>query len=299
MLAMTQTPRTAVIPAAGFGTRMLPVTRTVPKMLLPVGTVPLIHRAVKEAAEAGFEKIVLIVSPGVDLIGDYFNNKPLLEAALNASGKSDVLDEQLAITDLAQIVSVEQHEAKGNGHAVLMAREEVGDEPFALIWPDELFWGESTAIEQVLSVWRERPGIVVGVVEVPDHAIPLLGVMSGEEISDTVWNMTGMVEKPSLEEAPSNLALVGPYLLTPEVFDALEQSPPGAGGEIQITDSIAARIRVDPAHACVLQGSRIDTGNPAGMVAATIFESQQDPESHKLVRAILKQAHLGAERSNG
>jgi UTP--glucose-1-phosphate uridylyltransferase len=268
-------------------------------MLLPVGTVPLIHRAVKEAADAGFEKIVLIVSPGVDFVGDYFSNKPLLEAALNASGKADVLAEQLAITDLAEIVSVEQHEAKGNGHAVLMARDEVGDEPFALIWPDELFWGRSTAIEQVLSVWRERGGNAIGVVEVSDRAIPLLGIVSGDKISDTVWNMTGMVEKPTLEDAPSNLAMVGPYLLIPEVFDALEQTPSGAGGEIQITDGIAARIGVDPAHACVLQGSRIDTGNPAGMVAATIFESQQDPDAHALVEAVLEQARLGAERSNG
>ena len=277
---------------------MLPVTRTVPKMLLPVGTIPLIHRAVKEAAEAGFKKIVLIVSPGVDFIGEYFNNKPLLEAALKASGKSDVLEEQLAITEMAEIVSVEQHEAKGNGHAVLMARDEVGDEPFALIWPDELFWGKSTAIEQVLSVWRERGGNVIGVVEVPDRAIPLLGIVSGNQISDTVWNMDGMVEKPTLEETPSNLAMVGPYLLTPEVFDALEQTPPGAGGEIQVTDGISARIGIDPAHACVLQGSRIDTGNPAGMVAATMFESQQDPEGHAIVEAVLEQARLGAERSN-
>jgi UTP--glucose-1-phosphate uridylyltransferase len=278
---------------------MLPVTRTVPKMLLPVGTIPLIHRAVKEAADAGFEKIVLIVSPGMDFVGDYFNNKPLLEAALTASGKSDVLDEQLAITELAEIVSVEQHEAKGNGHAVLMARDEVGDEPFALIWPDELFWGNSTAIEQVLSVWREQGGNVIGVVEVPDRAIPLLGIVSGNPISETVWNMTGMVEKPTLAETPSNLAMVGPYLLTPEVFDALEQTPPGAGGEIQITDGIAARIGIDPAHACVLQGSRIDTGNPAGMVAATIFESQQHPESHAIVEAVLEQARLGAKHSIG
>ena len=295
---MTQTPHTAVIPAAGFGTRMLPVTRTVPKMLLPVGTVPLIHRAVKEAADAGFQKIVLIVSPGMDFVGDYFNSKPLLEAALKASGKTEVLEEQLAITEMVDIVSVEQTEAKGNGHAVLMARHEVGDEPFALIWPDELFWGRSTAIEQVLSVWREKSGNVIGVVEVPDRAIPLLGIVAGDMISDTVWNMTGMVEKPTLEDTPSNLAMVGPYLLTAEVFDALEQTPPGVGGEIQITDGISARIGIDPAHACVLQGSRIDTGNPVGMVAATIFESEQDPESHALIESVLEQARLGAERDS-
>jgi UTP--glucose-1-phosphate uridylyltransferase len=277
---------------------MLPVTRTVPKMLLPVGTVPLIHRAVKEAADAGFQKIVLIVSPGMDFVGDYFNSKPLLEAALKASGKTDVLEEQRAIIEMVDIVSVEQTEAKGNGHAVLMARDEVGDEPFALIWPDELFWGRSTAIEQVLSVWRERGGNVIGVVEVPDRAIPLLGIVSGDKISDTVWKMTGMVEKPTLEDTPSNLAMVGPYLLTAEVFDALEQTPPGAGGEIQITDGISARIGIDPAHACVMQGSRIDTGNPVGMVAATIFESEQEPESHALVESVLEQARLGAERDS-
>jgi UTP--glucose-1-phosphate uridylyltransferase len=277
---------------------MLPVTRTVPKMLLPVGTVPLIHRAVKEAADAGFQKIVLIVSPGMDFVGDYFNSKPLLEAALKASGKTDVLEEQRAIIERVDIVSVEQTEAKGNGHAVLMARDEVGDEPFALIWPDELFWGRSTAIEQVLSVWRERGGNVIGVVEVPDRAIPLLGIVSGDKISDTVWKMTGMVEKPTLEDTPSNLAMVGPYLLTAEVFDALEQTPPGAGGEIQITDGISARIGIDPAHACVMQGSRIDTGNPVGMVAATIFESEQEPESHALVESVLEQARLGAERDS-
>jgi len=278
---------------------MLPVTRTVPKMLLPVVTVPLLHRAVKEAVDAGFEKIVLIVSPQMELVSNYFGNKPNLEAALKASGKTDLLEEQLAITTIAEVVSVEQIEQKGSGHAVLMSKDEVGSNPFALIWPDELFWGQQTAIEQVLGVWRNHGGNVVGVVEVPDSAIPALGVVAGEAISSTVWNMTGMVEKPTLEETPSNLALVGPYLLTPEVFDALEDVQPGAGGEIQLTDGIAKRVGVEPAHACILQGSRIDTGNPAGMVAATIFESQQDPEFHASVGAVLEQARLGAERNNG
>ena len=281
---------TAVIPVAGFGTRFLPVTRAVPKPLLPVVDTPLIHRSVQEAVNAGFKRIVLVMSPGMESIADYFSPKPVLEAALQQSGKDDLLAQQHAIAGLADVKTVFQHEARGLGHAILMARHEVGDAPFAVFLPDELFWGEKSGIQQAKDVWDRVGGNVIGVVEVPDRAVPALGIVAGDSVSNDAWRVTGMVEKPPLDEAPSNLAIVGPYILTPAIFESIESTLPGAVGEIQITDAIAARINAEGVHACILHGIRIDAGTPAGMLAATIFEARRNSSLYERAMQILDDA---------
>ncbi len=290
---------TAVIPVAGFGTRFLPVTRAVPKPLLPVVDTPLIHRSVQEAVEAGFKRIVFVMSPGMEPIADYFAAKPQLEAALEQSGKDDLLAQQHVIAGLADVTSVIQHEARGLGHAILIARDEVGDAPFAVFLPDELLWGEKSAIQQVIDVWERVGGNVIGVVEVPDQAVPALGIIAGGPVKPTtrdVWRVTGMVEKPSLDEAPSNLAIVGPYILTPAIFDSIESTAPGAIGEIQITDPIAARIGAEGVHACILHGIRIDAGTPAGMLAANIFEARRNSSLYERAMQILDDAEQAREQ---
>ncbi len=291
MTEMSDSLETAVIPVAGFGTRFLPVTRAVPKPLLPVVDTPLVHRTVQEAVEAGFRHIVLVMSPGMEPIADYFSAKPALEAALEQSGKDDLLARQHAISRLAHVTVVVQHEARGLGHAVLLARDEVGDRPFAVFLPDEILWGEKSAIQQAIDVWRRVGGNVIGVVEVPDQAVPALGIVAGEPVSPLdkrAWRVTGMVEKPPLDEAPSNLAIVGPYILTPAIFDSIESTAPGAVGEIQITDAIAARISAEGVHACILHGTRIDAGTPAGMLAANIFEARRNGSLYERAMQILE-----------
>ncbi len=295
MTEMSDSLETAVIPVAGFGTRFLPVTRAVPKPLLPVVDTPLIHRTVQEAVEAGFKKIVLVMSPGMEPIADYFSPKPALEAALEQSGKDDLLAQQHAISGLADVTTVVQHEARGLGHAILLARDEVGDAPFAVFLPDELLWGEKSAIQQAMDVWKRVGGNVIGVVEVPDQAVPALGIVAGEPVSDDAWRVTGMVEKPPLDEAPSNFAIVGPYILTPAIFDSIEATAPGAIGEIQITDAIAARINAEGVHACILHGIRIDAGTPAGMLAANIFEARRDGSLYERAMQILDDADQARE----
>jgi UTP--glucose-1-phosphate uridylyltransferase len=264
----------------------------VPKALLPIGATPLIHRSVSEAVGVGIKKIVLVGSPGMEPVAEYFTAKRPLEKALESSGKTKLLETQRQIAGMADIRFIVQAEAKGLGHAVLMAREEIGDESFAVFLPDEVFWGRRSAIQQVVDTWSETGGNVFGAVRVPEAAVPLLGIVAGEpmpESTSTTWKVSGLVEKPRLEEAPSNLAIVGPYVLEPEVLDAVEHGAPGAVGELQLTDGIGE----GQVFARVLEGSRIDTGNPAGMIAASIFESRRNPELNAQIQNVLDQADAG------
>ena len=229
----------------------------------------------------------------MEAVAEYFEPKAPLEKALESSGKTELLELQRQIVDMADIRVIVQTEAKGLGHAVLMARGEIGDAPFAVFLPDEVFWGERTAIQQVVDTWNDTGGNVFGVVRVPEAAIPLLGIVAGESMNGSTWKVSGMVEKPPLDEAPSDLAIVGPYVLEPAVLDAIESGTPGAVGELQLTDGIASRIADGRVFARVLEGSRIDTGNPAGMIAASIFEARRNPDLNAKIQEVLDLA--GAE----
>ena len=267
----------AVVPVAGFGTRFLPATRSVPKNMLPVYDRPSVHYCVEEAAAASIGEVIFVVSRNQEAIPRYFEPQPELEAALAARGNSDALDEARRIASLAKISCVTQTEQLGLGHAVLMAREAVGDEPFAVLLPDEVIHSDRPTIAAMIEAHELTGGFIVGVQRVPDEAVPNLGIVEtapGSEDSRTP-KLAGMVEKPPLEEAPSNLAIVGRYVLGPEIFDTLERVEPGALGEIQLTDAIAAHLETPGVYGYEVEGERFDVGTPLGMLRASVWEARR------------------------
>ena len=280
--------RKAIIPAAGFGTRFLPVTRTIPKVMLPVLNEPAIQFSVREAADAGIEHIVFVISRGQEATNDYFQPVPSLEHALEERGNADLLKEMRDISSMMQTSFVYQDEPLGLGHAVLMAKDEIGDEPFAVFLPDDIIWADSPPIGDMIKVFSEQKSSVIAVKQVPDEVIPSLGVIDPEPLNDKVYRIKGMVEKPRLEDAPSNLAIVGRYVLTPEVFDALEQAPPGAIGEIQLTDAIEAVRAKQGAFAYEIVADHFDVGTPLGMLKASVYAALKRDDMARELKAWLK-----------
>ena len=262
------------MPVAGFGTRFLPVTRAVPKNLLPVFDRPSVHLCVEEAVAAGIEDIVFIVSEGQgELIGRYFGPQPELEEALASRNSTALLEQMREIAGMANVVCVTQTEQKGLGHAVLMAREVIGDEAFAVFLPDDVIWADSPTIGDMIEVHGETGGNVVALEEAPDEDIPSKGIVAIERVSESTSRILDMVEKPSLEDAPSNLAIVGRYVLTAEIFDTLEDTPSGALGEIQITDAIARHIESPGVYGYHFGGEHQDVGTPLGALKASVSEA--------------------------
>ena len=280
--------RKAVIPAAGLGTRFLPATRSVPKVLIPVLGQPAIHYAVEEAARAGIEQVVLVISPGQEAVGRYFKRQPDLEAALERNGRADLLERMKAISNLAEVRTVPQEQPLGLGHAVLTARAEVGDEPFAVFLPDDIIWSETPTIGKMMEFYSEYGGSVIAVQEVPDEAVSSLGIIDHKPLDGTLSRVVGMVEKPPLAEAPSNLAIVGRYVLTPQVFDALESIKPGALGEYQLTDAIASLQPTQDIFAYRFSGAHFDVGTPLGLLKASVYAAMQRDDISADLRHWLK-----------
>jgi UTP--glucose-1-phosphate uridylyltransferase len=263
--------RKAVIPVAGFGTRMLPASRSVPKVNFPVLDTPAIHYAVAEAAEAGIEHVVFVVSQGQDAVRAYFDRIPELEKALEQRGEEAMLRRMLAVSNMADLSYVLQRQQLGLGHAVLTARAMVGDEPFAVFLPDDVIWSDTPTIGQMMEIFDEFESTVIGVKEVPDEMVPSLGIVDARPIDDRISEVLGLVEKPSLAEAPSNLAVIGRYVLTPQVFDELERMPPGAKGEIQLTDALANMLSTQKVYAYRFPGVHFDVGTPLGLLKASVY----------------------------
>ena len=263
--------RKAVIPVAGFGTRFLPVTRAVPKILLPVLDTPGIQFAVEEAVEAGIDHLVFVVSEGQEAINTYFDRLTELEDALERQGKTDLLNRMIKIAETSQISYVYQHERRGIGHAILQARPLIGEEPFAVLFPDDLIWHESPTISDMIDIYTETNGIVIAVEEIPHSLVSSKGIVSVSASNGRRYTIDEMVEKPTLEDAPSNLAIVGRYILTAGIFDEIEQTKPGVGKEIQITDAISALLSTQQAYAYRFPGTHFDIGEPLGMLQASIF----------------------------
>lgn len=275
----------AVIPVGGLGTRFLPATRTVPKPLLPVLNVPVIEYAVREASVAGVTDVAIVMSPGMESVAEYFGSQEILERELRGRGRDELLEQQLEIASLVNVTTVYQHEPKGPGHAILQAREFCEGEAFVTIFPDDVIINDTSATEQLMQVYREHGGSVIAVSEAPDEIIHTKGVIGGDSVGSGVHSVSSLVEKPSLENAPSNLAIVARYILNNGVFDYLSEERAGAGGEIQITDAIASLLGNSPIHAREIEGFHADTGNPGGMLQAAIHVAKQDPELAKLVEA--------------
>lgn len=258
--------RKAVIPVAGLGTRFLPATKAIPKELLPVVDRPAIQYVVEEAARAGLDDLLLITGRGKDAIEDHFDVAPHLEQRLAADGKDALLAEVQHATELADVHAVRQGNPKGLGHAVLRAREHVGDEPFAVLLGDDLIDADEPLLERMLEVQRTRSATVVALLEVPEDRAHLYGVAAVEPTDEAdVVTITGLVEKPPAGTAPSNLAVIGRYVLRPEIFEVLEHTEPGRGGEIQLTDALQTLASdasiAGPVLGVVYTGRRFDTGD--------------------------------------
>jgi len=278
--------RTAVFPAAGLGTRLLPASKAVPKEMLPIIDRPLIQFAVEEAVAAGCDTMVFVVNSSKQAIAEHFDREHELEATLAQAGKHDLAELVRTVLPAGvKAVFVQQEQALGLGHAVLCARHAVGDEPFAVLLPDDLCWNpEEEVLAQLTRLARTNGGSVVAVEEVPRDQTHRYGIVSMDEHD----RLLGVVEKPRPEVAPSTLAIVGRYVLSPRIFDLLEKTGTGAGGEIQLTDAIAALLVEEPVYACRFEGERFDCGNKLGVVLATLHFALQDPEIAEATRAFMR-----------
>jgi UTP--glucose-1-phosphate uridylyltransferase len=291
--------RKAVMPVAGLGTRFLPATKAVPKEMLPIVDVPTVQLNVEECVASGIEEIIFVTARGKGAIEDHFDRAAELEALLERKGRKSELETIRKLTTMAKFVSVRQGEARGLGHAVLCAREAIGDEPFAVLLGDDLFVGQPPGLAQLLAVY-DRQGVgVVGLQEVPAGQEHLYGIVGGERIDDgatgdrnglkPTLRLSKLVEKPAPGTAPSRLAIIGRYVLPPEIFPILERTPPGRGDEIQLTDAMATLCAEKGMCGVELAGRRFDAGDRSGYVLAVLY--------HALRRAdIGAEVQAGAER---
>jgi UTP--glucose-1-phosphate uridylyltransferase len=290
--------RKAVFPAAGLGTRFLPATKAQPKEMLPLVDKPLIQYAVEEALSSGIDNIIIVTGRGKNAIEDHFDVSFELEKKLEARGDRELLDIVRGVSDLVRISYVRQKEALGLGHAILMARELVGDEPFAVLLGDDIIDAPIPCLRQMLAVYEEHRGSMVAIQEVPRQDISSYGVIYGSAIpsngsKDRIYKIAEMVEKPSVEAAPSNLAIIGRYILEPEIFDALEATAPGKGGEIQLTDGLRALLSLNqPVHGYRFEGKRYDAGSKLGFLTATVEFALKRPDLGEAFRQYLKGLQL-------
>jgi UTP--glucose-1-phosphate uridylyltransferase len=265
--------RKAVFPAAGWGTRFLPATKAQPKEMLPLVDKPVIQYAVEEAVAAGIEQVIIVTSSQKRAIEDHFDTSFELEHLLEERGEIERLRQIRHISDLAQIAYVRQKEQLGLGHAVLMAKELVGHEPFAVILSDDVVVGQRPCIGQLVHAYAQTHSSVVAVMDVPHEETSRYGVIGGQRVDGgdgRLWKVDRVVEKPAPADAPSNLAIIGRYVLTPKIFDKLEQTTRGAGGEIQLTDAIQALMEEQAVYGYEFEGTRYDAGTTMGWLKASV-----------------------------
>ncbi len=290
----------AVIPAAGLGTRFLPVTKSVPKELLPILDRPMLQYVVEEAAEGGVEEVIIVTAPGKEGIASYFQPSPALESRLSENGAQDLLDKVLQASRLAKVSFVIQEEALGLGHAVLTARDAVGDEPFVVILPDDIVHHTPGVVAQMAAIFDRTQAGVVAVEPMPWETVHNYGVVDAiptvhPELAEGrgLHLVRGLVEKPPREEAPSNLSIVGRYILPPEIFDCLERTRPGAKGEIQLTDGMLLLLESAELYAYEFQGIRYDGGTPLGLLRASIEYALRRDDTRNAVRELLRGIDIG------
>jgi UTP--glucose-1-phosphate uridylyltransferase len=285
--------RKAVFPVAGLGTRFLPATKAQPKEMLPLVDKPTIQYVVEEAVASGLAELVLVTGRNKRAIEDHFDAAFELEYYLADRGKTEELAQIKTISELASVSYVRQKEPLGLGHAILCARPLVGDEPFAVFLGDDIIGGTSTpCMRQLLDVFDKHDGAVIAVERVPRERIPQYGVIAGRQITDRVWEITDLVEKPRAEEAPSDLAIIGRYVLTPDVFGILAETRPDRRGEIQLTDALRTLRANRAMYAVEFEGTRYDTGDKLGFLKATVEFALARPDLAGEFRAYLKSLAL-------
>ena len=267
---MTKKIRKAVFPAAGLGTRFLPATKASPKEMLPLVDKPLIQYSVEEAVACGIESILIITGRDKSAIENHFDISFELEQSLKDKGKHDMFDTVRAISDIAKISYTRQKQALGLGHAIYQAKDFVGSEPFAALLADDVVDAEVPALRQMMEVYEKYDAPVIATMQVAGEAIARFGVISADEVEPGVYKIKDMVEKPAFADAPSDLAIIGRYIFTPDIFEAIEQTKPGSGGEIQITDAMRILLKKRPFYAVKLEGKRHDAGDKLGFLIATV-----------------------------
>ncbi|HYR96927.1 MAG TPA: UTP--glucose-1-phosphate uridylyltransferase GalU [Candidatus Binatus sp.] len=280
-------PRKVVIPAAGLGTRFLPATKAVPKELLPIVDIPTIQYIVQEAVDSGITEVVLVTGRGKSAIEDHFDVSPELERFLEEKGKHDLLAMVREVSKMVHVVSVRQKQPLGLGHAVLTARRYVGNEPFAVLLGDDVIDAQPPCTRQLLDVYASH-GPVVALLAVPPDKSHLYGVVSGKPVRKGLYHVDTLVEKPAPGTAPTNLAVIGRYVLPPEIFDILEHTPPGKGGEIQLTDGLQTLARQTSLYGLEFQGKRYDAGEQAGFIEASVAYALKRPDLAAQLRPVLR-----------
>ncbi len=284
----------AIIPAGGFGTRMLPATKVVPKELLPIVDKPLIQFIIEEIAESGIEEVILITGREKGSIEDHFDSFTELELYLEKKHKPDLLSMIRRLSGMVRIVSVRQPYPMGLGHAILCAQSLINDEDFAVLLPDDLIISKTPCIAQLLQVHDEYDAPVIAVQTVPDESVVQYGIIKPEPVRDRLHRIRDMVEKPPLSQAPSNLAIIGRYVLPADIFPILRETAAGAGGEIQLTDAIGLLLDRMPVFGLQYEGVRFDAGNKAGFITANLFLGLQHPEVKDDLTAFLRTLDLNA-----
>ncbi|MCL4126039.1 UNVERIFIED_CONTAM: hypothetical protein GTU68_064369 [Idotea baltica] len=279
----------AVIPAAGLGTRFLPATKAVAKELLPVIDIPTIQYIVKEAVDSGIEDIIIITSRGKSAIVDHFDMYPELEDKLEAQGKTDLLEALREASSMANIVSRRQPKANGLGEAVLCAKELIGDEPFMVLLGDDLVDSSIPCARQMMDVYDAHDKSVVALMRVDEEAVDDYGIVGGHQVEDRIYQLDTMMEKPNLAEAPSNLAIIGRYILKPEIFSYLEKTKPDENGELQLTDAMERMMKVEGFYGYEFVGDRYDTGDKFGLLQANIALGLKRRDIAPRLKAYLRQ----------
>lgn len=279
----------AVIPAAGFGTRFLPATKSQPKEMLNVVDKPLIQYSVEEAVLSGIESIAIITSRGKSSMEDYFDRSPELEQFLEEKGKIDLLEEIKRISSLAEFFFVRQKKALGLGHAILQAKNYVGREPFAVLLPDDIFECSKPCIKQLIDVYSELKASVIVLGRVDEEGTKKYGIIKPKQISERIFQVEDMVEKPGPEKAFSDLGILGRYVFSTEIFDAIKKTEPDKRGEIQITDAIRLLLETQPVYGYLFEGKRYDAGDKLGFIEATIDLALKRPEFSQRLREYLKE----------
>jgi UTP--glucose-1-phosphate uridylyltransferase len=283
----------AIFPVAGFGTRFLPATKAQPKEMLPIVDKPVIQYLVEEAVSAGITDIIMVTGRGKRAIEDHFDTSFELEHTLVEKDKHDLLEEIRGISKLANFVYVRQPKPLGDGNAILCARSVIGDEPCAVLYGDDIIDSSTPAIKQLMDIYYETGHAVVGIKEVPKENISSYGVISGEKIKEGLYEVKDLVEKPTPEKAPSNLAIIGKYIITPEVFDCIERSGRSEGGEQRLTDGFELLLKQGKLFGKVLDGKRYDTGQKIGLIKANIDYALKRDNLGPELREYLKSLDLG------
>jgi UTP--glucose-1-phosphate uridylyltransferase len=268
----------AVIAAAGLGTRFLPVTKAQPKEMLPLVNKPVIQYSVEEAVACGIELVVIVTSLGKRAIEDYFDRSVELEQVLERKGETELADDIHRLSSMVDISYVRQKEQLGLGHALLCASKIIGDEPFMLILPDDLFEQKSLVLKNMMDIYYQYQGSVIAAKRVGDDEVSRYGIIEPEKLADRIYEVMDLVEKPPRAEAPSNLAIMGRYVLTPDIFKVLGDIPAGRNGEFQLTDGLKRLIKTHPIYAYEFEGERYDAGTPLGWLQANIALAMKDPD---------------------